>query len=175
MSPKQSKILLFIYNFIEKNGYSPSYEVIAHGCNLSSKARVHEVVHILKDQNFLTFKKGIRNSIEITNMPKGLIKNKSEWQPIENAPKNGLIIELYGKNKLGKQRIIFARYTMKYVEEADDCDEDWLDEMNDKYYYPEGWYEVCWCNDDFHMFKVHNSCIKPTHWKHKSTYPKESE
>ena len=89
----------------------------------------------------------------------------NQWQPIETAPKDGSLIYLFGKNVSGKTRRIQARYTQKHKEIAEDCDNtEWLDELADEYYYPEGWYEISWCNDDYHMYKVHDYNIQPTHW-----------
>ncbi len=98
------------------------------------------------------------------------------WRDIESAPKDGKIIQLYGLNYLGKKRTINARYTKKHNEIAEGCDDvEWLDEHNDEYYYPEGWYEISWCNDDYHMYKVTDHCIKPTHWMPLPQPPSEGE
>lgn len=88
-----------------------------------------------------------------------------EWRDISSAPKDGKIIQLYGLNALGKKRTINAIYTLKHDEPAEFCDDnEWLDEHDGEYYYPEGWYEIIWCSFDLNMYKVTDYCIKPTHW-----------
>ncbi|MBV8674274.1 MAG: repressor LexA, partial [Acidobacteriaceae bacterium] len=39
---RQKEVLDFISNFVQRNGYSPSFEEIAHGLNLRSLATVHK-------------------------------------------------------------------------------------------------------------------------------------
>lgn len=65
----------------------------------------------------------------------------TQWQPIETAPKNTVILVFY-KNSCDKGRIVIARYITKYTEE-NHLREDWCDynEENDTYYDREGWYE----------------------------------
>ncbi len=39
---RQKEVLDFLTNFVQQNGYSPSYEEIARGLELSSLATVHK-------------------------------------------------------------------------------------------------------------------------------------
>jgi len=50
---RQKQILDFILDFMDKNGYNPSYREIAKSLGLSSPASIHEQVKKLKDQGFL--------------------------------------------------------------------------------------------------------------------------
>ena len=42
LTKRQKEVLDFIADFIEENGYSPSYEELAQGLSLSSLASVHK-------------------------------------------------------------------------------------------------------------------------------------
>jgi repressor LexA len=53
LTKRQKEVLDFIADFIEENGYSPSYEELAHGLNLASLATVHKHVQALESRNYL--------------------------------------------------------------------------------------------------------------------------
>src|ERR1035437_371318 len=42
LTKRQKEVLDFIADFVEQNGYSPSYEELAHGLKLASLATVHK-------------------------------------------------------------------------------------------------------------------------------------
>jgi len=89
-----------------------------------------------------------------------------EWETMDSAPMDGSIIVLHGTNCLDKSRTVMARYTKKHNEISDGCgDIEWLDDFNGEYYYPEGWYEMNWCNEEYHSYKISDRSLKPTHWK----------
>ncbi len=50
---RQKEVLDFLSNFTQKNGYSPSYEEIAHGLGLTSLATVHKHVTNLQNKGML--------------------------------------------------------------------------------------------------------------------------
>lgn len=54
LTKKQRDILEYIRNFIDDNGYSPSYREIAHYFELSSTGTVSEYVSILEEKGYLT-------------------------------------------------------------------------------------------------------------------------
>ena len=53
LTPKQMKFLAEIKEFIEKNGYSPSYEEIKQMTNMRSKSNVHAYVQELKKRGYI--------------------------------------------------------------------------------------------------------------------------
>lgn len=53
LTKRQKEVLDYIADFIEKNGYSPSYEELAQGLNLSSLATIHKHVEALESRNYL--------------------------------------------------------------------------------------------------------------------------
>jgi len=54
LTKKQTEILGYIRNFIDENGYSPSYREIAHFFELSSTGTVAEYIAILEEKGYLT-------------------------------------------------------------------------------------------------------------------------
>ena len=53
LTKRQKEVLDFIADFIEENGYSPSYEELAHGLQLASLATVHKHIQALESRNYL--------------------------------------------------------------------------------------------------------------------------
>jgi len=69
ITPKQAKFLRFLANFIDQNGYTPSYEEMKQVLNYRSKSRIHAFVHSLKNRGYLRLIPYLKRSIMIT--PKG--------------------------------------------------------------------------------------------------------
>lgn len=53
LTKRQKEVLDFIADFIEENGYSPSYEELAHALQLASLATVHKHIQALESRNYL--------------------------------------------------------------------------------------------------------------------------
>ena len=65
LTPKQKKVYDLIVNFIDSNGFSPSYEEIKQLINSNSKSHVHKFVHQLKNRGWIDFGKGRNRSISV--------------------------------------------------------------------------------------------------------------
>ena len=79
-----------------------------------------------------------------------------EWNSIETAPKGKRVLLLV-ETKHGPRRIL-GEFVSKFQMEMD---EDWgdFDERSGAYWWPEGWYEVCWYADDIAGFRVTDPAI----------------
>src|SRR5712691_1150082 len=66
LTKRQKEFLDFLGGYVEKRGYSPSYEEIAEGLELASLATVHKHVLALESKGYL--KRGFNQSrsLEIT-------------------------------------------------------------------------------------------------------------
>src|SRR5580658_9283667 len=53
LTKRQKEVLDFIADFVEENGYSPSYEELAQGLKLASLATVHKHIQALESRNYL--------------------------------------------------------------------------------------------------------------------------
>ena len=53
LTKRQKDVLDFIVGFVEENGYSPSYEEIAHALDLASLATVHKHISALAEKKYL--------------------------------------------------------------------------------------------------------------------------
>lgn len=60
LTRRQKQVLDFIAQFVQENGYSPSYQEIANGLGLASLATVHKHILALEKKHYL--KRGINQS-----------------------------------------------------------------------------------------------------------------
>jgi repressor LexA len=68
LTKRQKEFLDFLSGFLEKRGYSPSYEEIAEGLNLASLATVHKHILALESKHYL--KRGFNQSRSLEVTPK---------------------------------------------------------------------------------------------------------
>jgi len=67
LTRRQKELMDFLSNFIERNGYSPSYDEIATGLNLASLATVHKHVQALETKQYLKRSYNHSRSLEIAD------------------------------------------------------------------------------------------------------------
>ena len=68
LTKRQKEFLDFLAGFLEKKGYSPSYEEIADGLSLASLATVHKHILALESKHYL--KRGFNQSRSLELAPK---------------------------------------------------------------------------------------------------------
>ncbi len=68
LTKRQKEFLDFLAGFLEKRGYSPSYEEIADGLSLASLATVHKHILALESKHYL--KRGFNQSRSLELAPK---------------------------------------------------------------------------------------------------------
>ena len=68
LTKRQKEFLDFVAGFLEKNGYSPSYEEIAEGLDLASLATVHKHILALESKHYL--KRGFNQSRSLEIAPR---------------------------------------------------------------------------------------------------------
>ena len=66
LTKRQKEVLDFIADFVEENGYSPSYEELAQGLKLASLATVHKHIQALESRNYLRRLFNQSRSIEVS-------------------------------------------------------------------------------------------------------------
>ena len=72
LTPKQAKFLKFLADFIEQNGYSPSYEEMKQVLNYKSKSRIHAFVHSLRKRGYVRLIPYMKRSIIVTSKGIGI-------------------------------------------------------------------------------------------------------
>src|SRR5208283_2104432 len=68
LTKRQKEFLDFLSGFLEKRGYSPSYEEIAEGLSLASLATVHKHILALESKHYV--KRGFNQSRSLEIAPK---------------------------------------------------------------------------------------------------------
>src|SRR5579859_8031985 len=81
LTRRQKEVVEFIAKFVDENGYSPSYEEIARGLNLSSLATVHKHINTLESKNYL--KRGFNQSRSLDVAPKYLQEQRRQRGPFD--------------------------------------------------------------------------------------------
>lgn len=70
LTKRQKQVLDFLVTFVEKHGYSPSYEELAEGLDLASLATVHKHILALEAKHYI--RRGFNQSRSIEVSPKYL-------------------------------------------------------------------------------------------------------
>jgi len=84
LTKRQKEFLEFLAGFLEKRGYSPSYEEIAEGLNLASLATVHKHITALEAKNYL--KRGFNQSRSLEIVPRYYEEQRQHRQGAPAAP-----------------------------------------------------------------------------------------
>jgi repressor LexA len=88
LTKRQKQVVDFIANFLDDNGYCPSYEEIARGLNLASLATVHKHIAMLEAKNYL--KRGFNQSRSLELTPK-YFQEQRRTKPVAEIPLLGRI------------------------------------------------------------------------------------
>ena len=74
LTPRQKEVVDFLVQFVDDNGYSPSYEEIAAGLKLASLATVHKHISALEARGYL--KRGFNQSRSLDVSPEYIEQSK---------------------------------------------------------------------------------------------------
>lgn len=69
LTRRQKQVLDFLIHFINRNGYSPSFEEMATGLQLSSLATVHKHLQVLEKKGFIRRRYNQSRSVEVIAIP----------------------------------------------------------------------------------------------------------
>jgi len=96
LTRRQKQVYDFISAFVDRNGYSPSYEEIAEGLGLSSLATVHKHISNLEDKQLLRRDYNRSRSIDLLK-PRGRMK-----QSLAVAAESSMSLPLLGRIAAGR-------------------------------------------------------------------------
>lgn len=69
LTRRQKQVLDFLIHFINRHGYSPSFEEMATGLHLSSLATVHKHLQVLEKKGFIRRRYNQSRSVEVVAVP----------------------------------------------------------------------------------------------------------
>jgi repressor LexA len=84
LTKRQKEFLEFLASYLEKRGYSPSYEEIAEGLSLASLATVHKHITALEAKNYL--KRGFNQSRSLEISPRYYEEQRQHRQEAPSFP-----------------------------------------------------------------------------------------
>src|SRR5580698_1115326 len=83
LTKRQKEVLNYLVGFLNKNGYSPSFEEIAHALKLTSLATVHKHLSTLEKKGFIRRGYNQSRSIEVMQLPKPIREQVLERHVVE--------------------------------------------------------------------------------------------
>ncbi|HET9178034.1 MAG TPA: transcriptional repressor LexA [Terriglobia bacterium] len=92
LTRRQKQVLDFLIHFINRHGYSPSFEEMAAGLHLSSLATVHKHLQVLEKKGFIRRRYNQSRSVEVVAIPgsvpygKGVTRSETQQPGIATAP-----------------------------------------------------------------------------------------
>lgn len=99
ITKKQRELLIFLNNYLNKNGIAPSFDEMKDALKLHSKSGIHRLINSLVERKFINRLENRARAIEIIRMPDDYHENNIT--PVISND-NGLInIPLYGKIAAG--------------------------------------------------------------------------
>lgn len=99
LTKRQKQVLDFIADFVEENGYSPSYEELAQGLDLASVATVHKHIQALETRKYVS--RGFNQSRSLEVAPSYMQERRRV--PALPPPGTGLgAVPLVGRIVAGK-------------------------------------------------------------------------
>jgi repressor LexA len=91
LTRRQKQVLDFLIRFINRHGYSPSFEEMAAGLHLSSLATVHKHLQVLEKKGFIRRRYNQSRSVEVVAIPgsvpygKGVAQSDTEQPGVDKA------------------------------------------------------------------------------------------
>ena len=117
LTRRQKQVLDFLAQFVEENGYSPSYQEIASGLGLASLATVHKHVLALETKHYL--KRGFNQSRSLDLSP----KYQQEERRRRGGAASSFEIPLAGRIAAGTPvEAVAGRETLNLADYAGDAD-----------------------------------------------------
>ena len=117
LTQRQKQVLDFLAQFVDENGYSPSYQEIASGLGLASLATVHKHVLALETKHYL--KRGFNQSRSLDLSP----KYQQEERRRRGGGASSFEIPLAGRIAAGTPvEAIAGRETLNLADYAGDAD-----------------------------------------------------
>jgi repressor LexA len=117
LTKRQKEFLNFLAGFLEKRGYSPSYEEIAEGLDLASLATVHKHILSLESKQYLT--RGFNQSRSLEIAPKYYDEQRQHQQ----TPAARMEVPLLGRIAAGQPvEAIAGEDTLNFADFTGDPD-----------------------------------------------------
>lgn len=112
LTKKQRDLLLYINDYTQKTGLSPSFEEMKKGLDLKSKSGIHRLINALVERGFLERMPNKARALEVKKLPENMAsvtgvsspKQKTSVSTLKQAPSNMnevVSLPLHGKIAAG--------------------------------------------------------------------------
>jgi len=90
LTQKQRDLLLFINDYTQKTGLSPSFEEMKHGLDLKSKSGIHRLINALVERGFLERLPNKARALEVKKLPENVpqVNTAARRDPKEGVKPN---------------------------------------------------------------------------------------
>ncbi len=105
LTRRQKQVFDFLVGFINRNGYSPSFEEIGDGLGLSSLATVHKHMQTLEKKGFIRRGYNQSRSVEVVAVPAAVPFAKTAVRPFGRKRQVAEEADAGGSNSRGTQQI----------------------------------------------------------------------
>jgi repressor LexA len=85
LTKKQRDLLIYINDYIQKTGLSPSFEEMKMGLDLKSKSGIHRLINALVERGFLERLPNKARALEVKKLPENVVSLQSQ-QASRRAP-----------------------------------------------------------------------------------------
>ena len=110
LTKRQKEFLEFLAGFLEKRGYSPSYEEIAEGLELASLATVHKHILALESKEYL--KRGFNQSRSLEVAPKYYDEQRQHRQMPARVEVQAVTKIFFVKNLVIDRVLTYSEYRL---------------------------------------------------------------
>lgn len=105
LTKKQRDLLVFINDYIQNTGLSPSFEEMKDGLDLKSKSGIHRLINALVERGFLERLPNKARALEVKKLPENMpsASNTNKMHVVSSAASSSetATIPLYGKIAAG--------------------------------------------------------------------------
>lgn len=107
LTKKQRDLLIFINDYIQKTGLSPSFEEMKIGLDLKSKSGIHRLINALVERGFLERLPNKARALEVKKLPENVVQmaprgSKQNLRPANANNTNEVVsLPMHGKIAAG--------------------------------------------------------------------------
>jgi len=108
LTKKQRDLLIYINDYIQKTGLSPSFEEMKDGLELKSKSGIHRLINALVERGFLERLPNKARALEVKKLPENVVQmspsrpsSVSNFKPANTNSGEMVSIPMHGKIAAG--------------------------------------------------------------------------
>ncbi|QNT78705.1 transcriptional repressor LexA [Entomobacter blattae] len=85
LTPQQYRLLLYIHTYLQKTGFSPSFDEMKEALALRSKSGIHRLISGLEERGFLKRRHHRARALEVIKLPDNYVSTENPFYPNRTA------------------------------------------------------------------------------------------